>query len=104
MKVKDFFDNENKWTKGAFARDVLGNKLQHPEDPDAVSWNLSGAIALNYFYFVPEHLKTKEYKDVLAEKMHKICDIIGTKNVWEWECSKERTFEEVKFVIEQVDI
>ena len=103
MKIRDFFDNVDKWTKGVYARNASGDEVM-PEDPDAVSWNLSGAIVLNYFYLVPYHLKTKEYTDSLAAKMHEICDIIGTEEVWKWEAMPERTFEEVKSVIEKVDI
>jgi hypothetical protein len=103
MKLKDFFDTADKWTKNAYARDILGNEVDS-DDPFAVSWNISGAINFNYFQSVPSELKTEKYKSELAHKMHMIIDIIGTPKVWEWESNPERTFEEIKSVIEKVDI
>lgn len=103
MKIRDFFDTSDKWTKGAYARNIFGEEVK-PEDPEAVSWNLSGAICLNYFFNIPTELKTEKFKSELANKMHSIIDIIGTPEVWKWESEPERTFEEVKSVIEKVDI
>ena len=103
MKVHEFLDNSSKWTQNAYARDVCGSEVDC-DDPDAVSWNLSGAINYCYFLTVPFEYKTEIYKENLAVKMHQILGIIGTPDVWQWETMPERTFEEIRKIITQVDI
>lgn len=103
MKVHELLNSPEKWTKNASARDVLYHKVS-PDDPFAVSWDLSGAINLCYFLTVPTEIKTKDYKDDLARKMRKIIYIIGTPKVNEWQDNPERTFEEIRDIIIKVDI
>jgi hypothetical protein len=103
MKIHEFFDNPSKWTQNVYARDALGNEVD-ADDPDAVSWNLSGAINYCYFLTTPAKIKDDIYKLELAMKMHQIIDIIGTPQVWDWEANPKRTFEEIKAIVVQVDI
>jgi len=103
MKIYEFLDRPEKWTQNAYARNALGFEVD-ADDPSAASWNISGAINYCYFLTVPAEKKTDNYKKDLAAKMHKIIAIIGTPNVWEWEMSPERTFDEIKSIILQVDI
>ena len=103
MKVCNFLNSPEKWTQDAYARNALGFEVD-ANDPSAVSWNLSGAINYCYFLTVPLETKTEEYKKSLAVKMHKIIEIINTPDVWAWEMEPQRTFEEIKKVITQVDI
>jgi len=103
MKVRDLLHRPQEWTQNAFARDLDGNEVD-ADSPSAVCWNLSGAINYCYFLTVPEEIKTGDYKESLAQKMHQIIDIIGTPDVWDWESLPERTFEEIKSIIVRVDI
>ena len=103
MKVRDLLHRHQEWTQNTWARDLDGNEVG-ADSPYAVRWNLSGAINYCYFLTVPEEVKTDAYKESLAKKMHQIIDIIGTPDVWVWESSPERTFGEIKSIIDRVDI
>lgn len=103
MKVHEFLDKPERWTKNAYARNAFNYEVD-VDDPSANSWNISGAINYIYFLTVSSEEKTDDYKKNLAAKMRQIIDIIGTTQVWEWEAAPERTFEEVHSILKQVDI
>lgn len=90
MKIKELFTNETKWTQGAFSRTKNG-RLSFANNPNAACFCLSGAV-----------FKCYEAKDhgTIEEKIRKE---IGT-NIVTWNDAPNRTFEEVKALVEKLDI
>jgi len=88
VKIKDFL-NESNWTQGQFARDEDGNSCA-AIDARAKKFCLMGAA---YKCFSNE---TEMILDLLNRELQG--DAIG------WNDAPGRTFEEVKAVIEKLDI
>jgi hypothetical protein len=100
MKVRELLDSEEKWTKRLYARDASGASVS-PNDDKAVCWCLIGAIRYCYpdrvhgvFERVENHLRGKG-----ALKIDELC--IGAS---EWNDAPKRTFEEVKQLVDELDI
>lgn len=47
MKLHEFFDRPEKWTRGKFARNICGGSVD-PDSPAAVSWCGVGALMKIY--------------------------------------------------------
>lgn len=93
MKVKELLSDESKWTKGAYARNALGRQAL-VEDSEAVCWCFEGAIM-------------KCYGDILSQVIEdKILAKISLQNhsIITWNDDSERTFAEVKALVEELDI
>lgn len=56
QKAHDLLFNVECWTKGARARDQQGRPVR-PEDPNAVSWDIEGAVSIccNNFGILPPY-------------------------------------------------
>ena len=87
MKVRDLFSGPEKWTKGEWARDKEGR----PTCSNAFCWCLIGAIFHCY--------KDEDYPEI-CEKI----DNEGIDNLMQWNDAPERKFEEVKELVERLDI
>lgn len=100
MKIKDLLTDESKWTKLSFARDIDGNPVE-PTSPEACCWCLVGAL-----YKCKEEGTNNSYEAML--KMgYEIDERFNGWNsaLFSWYNDyPERTFEEVKALIEKLDI
>lgn len=90
MKVKELLSSEEKWCKGALARDER-DKFVMPADKSAVKWCINGAICVcypkthwNYFIQIVSH--------------H-----VG-ENSAGWNNDEVRTFEDIRRVVTELDI
>lgn len=92
MKVQDILTDESKWCKGALARDVNGFEVEDVWSDGAVKFCLFGAIkrALGNF-------------SGAMEIDDKICTKLGRDSVL-WNDAQDRTFAEVRGLIEELDI
>lgn len=94
MKVKELLTDESKWTKGEFARTAEGMCCGSLSS-FAVRWCLDGAV---------DHCYRGNGDGVIySEVREKVKKEIGG-SVWDWNDNKERTFEDVKALIEKLDI
>ncbi len=92
MKIKELLVDSSKWTKGVFARDNDGIAVA-THNPNARCWCLVGAIAKCYNIFTD----TK-----YAEIFNKIK--LEVEHPSNWNDAPERTFAEVKELVERLDI
>ncbi len=63
LKARGLIDSPSKLCKGAFARDLQGDKI-HYLDREAVQFDIVGALQRTYgqsVYGTPAHLKLEEY-------------------------------------------
>jgi hypothetical protein len=91
MKVRELLSDESKWTKGSVARDFEGHFLLNPLDGRACSWCLVGALC--YCYSVFDNGPSI-----------KVIDRLGVRSLSKWNDAPERTFAEVKALVEELDI
>lgn len=92
VKIKELFSDPSRWTQGAFARDKDGNEVS-PRSRKAVCWCLEGATE-------------KCYKgDDIFEAARTIHRGLGDHEfVAVWNDNKKRKFEEIKALVEKLDI
>ncbi len=93
MKVRELLSSPDKWVKTKWAADLLKRPVD-PCSPDAVCFCLLGAIDFCY----------REGTDVKDEVRNKIRKYIGRASIMLWNDAPERTFEEVKSLVNQLDI
>jgi hypothetical protein len=93
VKVKELLSGPEKWTKGAFKRDEDGKPCSHTGKPP-VSYCLIAAVEECYYEEEPE------YSDVIG----RIAAAIGRWDIEEWNDSPVRRFEDVKELVERLDI
>ncbi|MFI5404981.1 MAG: hypothetical protein ACHQ1D_00560 [Nitrososphaerales archaeon] len=89
MKIKELLKNRWKWTKGAFARTWYGTKTEYYSS-NASRFCLLGALLKCYNFDFEEPGTKIELK------------IGGT--ISEWNDNPDRTFAEVKQLVEELDI
>lgn len=89
MKVKDYYSDKSKWTRGVTFRDSEGSACGMNEATCAC---LSGAIDICY--------RNIEY-DLIWEK---ICRHLNIICLTSWNDDPQRTFKEVKQLVEELDI
>lgn len=94
MKVRELLDSPEKWTKGGFARTPEGEHV-FPNHAQAVCFCISGAIDFCYsgekryavYRQLNEKIAAKQWQDIYA-----------------WNDAPERTYEEVKALVDELDI
>ncbi len=89
MKIKDLLTDESKWTTRYCARNVKGKSVL-ARNPEAVCWCLFGALIKCY-----DHGGFFDQEELIKTKVH---DFIA------WNDAPERTFEDVRKLIEELDI
>lgn len=92
MKVHQLLSDESRWTGGALARTRAGEAVR-AENPEAVSWCLSGALAKCY----PD---LKEWGMALGT----LAQALGVCCVSAWNDDPARTFEEVRDLVVTLDL
>ena len=90
MKIKELYSDASKWTQGTFYKDKSGNKVNSKED--GVSFCLIGAV--DYCYVL--HIEWFEIYNKIANKVGCPPTVYND--------DKCRTFEEVKALVEELDI
>lgn len=107
MKIRELLSDESKWTKGWFARDANGISIIYGYgvcsesvalDGRACSWCLTGACKRCYPDTNDWWEKLKDIKERLIQKGY-----YGT-SLSSWNDAPERTFAEVKALVEELDI
>ncbi len=89
--LKDLFTDESTWIKWALARDINGNDVGE-NSPRAVQWCLVGGLY-------------KCYQGDKIRSIHsKICSYIGDKLISVWNNAPERTFADIRLLVETLDI
>lgn len=88
MKVQDILTDESKWTQRAYARDAGGCGV-HEFDETAVKFCIMGAINKAY---------PRDKWPAIKKRLLKHCDGVH------WNDSPNRTFADVRGLIEKLDI
>ncbi len=91
MKVQELLDKPEKWTQNAYARDEIRRSV-HYEDPFAVCFCLIGAVRKCY--------------PIILEREAIEAEIDSELKCWgfNWNDAPERTFEDIKNLVEKLDI
>lgn len=100
MKVRDLFSDASKWNKRALSVDCNGNTTS-PQDINAVSWCLLGAMRKCYGYYL-SIMKIEENNQYYFI-YNKVIDYLGS-SIVNWNDHPNRMFEEVKSLVEELDI
>ena len=98
MKVKELFSDESRWTRFRMARTPDGEGCL-PDNPDASCWCLLGAIEVCYSCYAGS-----THFSILYDKIVQDLNLVGDSFILEWNDAPERTFEEVKQLVERLDI
>ena len=93
MKVKELFSDQTKWTQGAYAKSKNGTHL-FSCDPTAVCFCLYGAISRCY----------EGDQDHFLTVSNKVRKAIGINDIFTWNDDPNRIFQEVKDLVEKLDI
>ena len=96
MKVKELLTDESKWIKEWFAMSERGRYVP-PNSRLACKWCLRGAI--RRCYEVVDNL----YTDNVVDVEQKVVNVIGM-SIPKWNDAPERTFADVKKLVEELDI
>jgi len=97
MKVRDLLSSPEKWTQGVIARDATGFGCDATDD-DAVCWCLTGALVKCYGPMKAFSMVGLFYPRIPANGgSHS--DDIGI-----WNDAPERTYPEVKALVDELDI
>ncbi len=99
MKVKELLTDESKWAKGEWAKDARGCCCSYTSER-AVCFCLGGAIARCYGIKLGQQIFADQeiYKRV-ATFLH-----LGILTISQWNDDKTRTFDDIKKVVEELDI
>ena len=89
MKVRELLSDESKWIRGILARNYAHVECT-PKDPNATQWCLAGAVARCY--------PTEEHEP-LIERIE-----IAVGWITFWNDNPNRTFAEVKALVDRLDI
>jgi alpha-glucosidase (family GH31 glycosyl hydrolase) len=93
MKIKDFLDSPSKWTQEALARDDKGRACD-PLSHSAVCFCLLGLMGVFY-----------DFRSSNGEEAwNKLNSVFKGKIIGKWNDAPERTFEEVKALVTELDI
>lgn len=102
MKIRELFSSPEKWTKGCYAR-TSGHAQIPPFDPDfqnAACYCLIGAVKRCYSPFQETEIIEKIVKELsICPTPHEEYRGIG-----DWNDDPARTFEEVKDLVDKLDI
>jgi len=96
MKIKDFYTDASKWTKNAFGRDEKGISVSLDDVDKAQSCCLYGALHRCY-------LDQKERLHALSKLMCFLKDR-DLESLTHFNDHHDRKFEEVKALVEELDI
>lgn len=95
MKVRELLTDKSKWTKRAFARTKEGGAT-NVSDTNATCFCLVGALLKCYN-------DDNEFSYNL-NRLNMVVIKLGTPSISLWNDSPNRTFEEVKQLVEELDI
>lgn len=98
MKVRELFTDESKWTQHTRARDVNGRGVDE-NSPDAVCWCLTGAIS--HCYNPRDTIDSYVLESTIARKVE---EALNGRILVVWNDNQDRTFKEVKALVERLDI
>lgn len=99
MKVKELLSDKSKWIKNVFAKNKEGDEVNY-HDPTAYSFCLAGAVRRCYseteevFHDISLQISIKTHQDITQWNW----------SIVQWNDDPERTFEEVKELVEELDI
>jgi hypothetical protein len=93
MKIRELLTDESKWCKNVTARDINGNPI-NGDSEDAACWCLGEAFDVCY--------KGQE-QSVVTEAWYRIYAATGIP-FCRWNDAPERTFKEVKELVDRLDV
>lgn len=91
MKIKELLSDKSKWIQHTYAVEIIGGHV-NPHSDKAVAFCLLGALARCYG-------GSNEYMEVKARIVKKVGWYISL-----WNDDENRIFEEVKALVEELDI
>lgn len=107
MKIKELLSDASKWTQGRHAADEKGND-ELPESSNAVCWCLSGAIMKCY---LDDNEIANRLRFKIVDKINRYIKIKSnglyikySNNIIPWNDDKNRTFEDIKILVETLDV
>lgn len=102
MKIRELLTDESKWTKGKSARNQYGLPIS-AKHSKACRWCLSGAVEKAYENYVD----ILRVESKISSNLHAKQRLSGgprSYSIEDWNDRPNRTFEEVKALVEELDI
>jgi len=97
MKLKELFDKPEKWTQHVSAKDINGFSTE-PCSDTAISWCLVGGIVKCYGVGW-----SYKFGERMISEINKTIGISSI-SISEWNDHKDRTFEDIRALIEKLNI
>lgn len=103
MKLKEYYTDENKWFQGSGAGDILGNKLNYEYSETMLHFTARAPRLCLKFAIMHCYTDNDEFgrSNVVSDKICKHLNIIS---ISKWNDSPERTFADIKNLVETLDI
>ncbi len=95
MKLKEYYTNESKWTQYTWFRNSESGATYHSEE--AVCACLEGALSICYG-------GSEDYRKIRALIEENIPSAFGMNQIAAWNDDEQRTFDDVKALVEKLDI
>lgn len=96
MKVRELLDRPERWCQGALARDGTTGAECDPHSEFATCWCVLGAVSVCY----PEHDQHSRAVEAMRLAIYRV----KRGQVGIWNDAPGRTFEEVRELVERLDI
>jgi hypothetical protein len=97
MKVKELLSDASKWTNGTFARNA-NDVPTWEHGKDACKWCLLGAIAFCYPNSTYHFRILNKVRDIISR------DYNGLINIGIFNDDSNRTFEQIRSILEEADV
>jgi hypothetical protein len=101
MKAKELLDDASKWTQGVLARDSESRGC-YPVSPEAMSWCVVGALCRIY----EDERKLLDAIHLVGKAIADLYDYnqLTVDEIEDWNDDPERTFDDVRKVLETADV
>lgn len=111
MKVRELLTDESKWIKACLAKDKNGNRVGPLLFPDAVSFCIAGALVHCYYDGISDSLGNPYWEGYNKDKINGVfykvevaVQELGFDNMVDWNNHQDRTFADVKALVEKLDV
>jgi hypothetical protein len=104
VKIRELLSDESKWTQGFYARNSVGSEVE-AIDPEACCWCLSGALMKCYCDYGRDTYSKRIVHLLIDRYNFSHSSRIGNLGIIpHWNDSSEREFDDVKRLVEELDI
>lgn len=102
MKIKEFYTDESKWCKEVFGINTLGKIIEDIQE--IRDTKLSNIRSMSIFAAICKFYTDPRSAVEVEGQIKKLLKIPQDRTISEWESNGERSFEEIKILVEYLNI